>query len=156
MLPDWTGLSYGYVATREPPSRATERVKSFSRIKSIIALVSGCIPTARWEALPGGGEDGWPLYRLLQQLSPHTQAKLTKEVRVQVLAVGVGHPLEGRALLLHSHFQPVWVDGGNDYNPSLIDQLQKVNEAVQDRLNGTKTNKLKLSEVPGLNWIIHV
>lgn len=52
------------------------------------------------------------------------QPPLTKEIRVEVLAVGVGHPLEGRALLLHSHFQPVWVDGRNNNDPSLVDQLQ--------------------------------
>lgn len=54
--------------------------------------------------------------------------QLTQKIRVQVLAVGIGHSLEGRALLLHSQFQPVWIDGGYNNNPSLIDQLQKGNE----------------------------
>lgn len=38
--------------------------------------------------------------------------------------MGVGLSLEGNALLLDSHFQSIWVDGGNNYNPSPIDQLQ--------------------------------
>lgn len=61
-------------------------------------------------------------------MNNHAQPQLTKEIRVQVLAVGIGHSLEGRALLLHSQFQPVWVDGRYNNNPSLIDQLQKGNE----------------------------
>lgn len=38
--------------------------------------------------------------------------------------MGIGLSLKGTALLLDSHFQSVWVDGGNNDNPSLIDQLQ--------------------------------
>lgn len=57
-------------------------------------------------------------------LSTHTQPQLTKEICVQILVMGVGLSLKGTALLLDSHFQSVWVDGGNNYNPSLIDQLQ--------------------------------
>lgn len=56
--------------------------------------------------------------------STHTQPQLTKKICVQILVMGVGLSLEGNALLLDSHFQSVWVDGGNNYNPSLIDQLQ--------------------------------
>lgn len=46
-IPVCTGLSYGYVTSTEPPSKATERLKSCFWIKfSMMALVSG------WEALP--------------------------------------------------------------------------------------------------------
>lgn len=48
--------------------------------------------------------------------------------------MGVSHSLVGRALLLYSHFQSIWVDGRNDYNPSLVDQLQmdmKMNQLKQ-------------------------
>lgn len=57
-------------------------------------------------------------------LSTHTQPQLTKEICVQILVMGIVLSLEGNALLLDSHFQSIWVDGGNNYNPSLIDQLQ--------------------------------
>lgn len=60
----------------------------------------------------------------MQQSFLLTQPQLTKEICVQILVMGVGLSLEGNALLLDSHFQSVWVDGGNNYNPSLIDQLQ--------------------------------
>lgn len=161
------------MTTRWPPSRATERVKSFSRIKSIIALVSGCTFTSRWDALPKGKKN--KQMNFLQDatiLSTHTQPQLTKEICVQILVMGIGLSLEGNALLLDSHFQSVWVDGGNNYNPSLIDQLQiDINQLKQGWMiqfppifkikstyficNNVKTIKVKLSVVPGLTWIIH-
>lgn len=67
-----------------------------------------------------------------------SRPKLTKEIRVQILAVGVGHSLEGQALLLHGQLHPIWVDGGYNNDPGLIDQLQKGDDKQSEtRLSDT-------------------
>lgn len=56
------------------------------------------------------------------------ECDLTKEIIVEVFAVGVGHASSGVAFVFFCHLTPIWVDARQDNNSGLIDQLNRGRE----------------------------
>lgn len=53
------------------------------------------------------------------------ECDLTKEIIVEVFAVGVGQASSGVAVFSLCQLTPIWVDAGQDNNSGLIDQLNR-------------------------------